>query len=279
MIDIELESFGLRFSKPTSDCLGVFFPLICWWKIPISLGLRLTGTSRICSGLRKMILLGHLLIISIPQPGTWSGWAPSSCFRQDWHWHPLSQGEPEARSSWGLCLSHVLLVKCYHQDGRTTTCTAGGGSLLLEFSLLSRLLGDPIYEIYARRAVAGLYSRRWVEINLIENLLLIVRHEETGLVGNVLDVHTGEWMGKVFFIDFCSLGNPLWKLQVSGLGAGVDSYYEILLKSFIMFGEPQVKSMKEVNLVHWLRMPRCSMFHMTRSSNTCDAAGPNSCIE
>ena len=23
------------------------------------------------------------------------------------------------------------------------------------------------------------------------------RHEETGLVGNVLDVHTGEWMGKV----------------------------------------------------------------------------------
>ena len=53
-------------------------------------------------------------------------------------------------------------------------------------------------------------------------------------------------MGKVFFIDFCSVGNPLWKLQVSGLGAGVDSYYEILLKSFIMFGEPQVKSMKEV---------------------------------
>ena len=31
------------------------------------------------------------------------------------------------------------------------------------------------------------------------NLLLIVRHEETALVGNVLDVHTGEWMGKVFF--------------------------------------------------------------------------------
>lgn len=48
-----------------------------------------------------------------------------------------------------------------HQDGRTTTCTAGGGSLLLEFSILSRLLGDPIYEMYAGRAVAGLYSRRW----------------------------------------------------------------------------------------------------------------------
>ena len=44
-------------------------------------------------------------------------------------------------------------------DGRTTTCTAGGGSFLLEFSLLSRLLGDPIYEIYARRAVAGKHRR------------------------------------------------------------------------------------------------------------------------
>ena len=85
-----------------------------------------------------------------------------------------------------------------------------------------------------------------IENDWTENLLLIVRHEETGLVGNVLDVHTGEWMRKVFFIDFCAVGNPLWKLQVSGLGAGVDIYYEILLKSFIMFGEPQVKSMKEV---------------------------------
>ena len=34
-------------------------------------------------------------------------------------------------------------------------------------------------------------------------------------------------------------------MQVSGLGAGVDSYYEILLKSFIMFGEPQVR------IPHW----------------------------
>ena len=112
MIELALRSFAFRFLKPTSDCLGVFSLPICWWKIPISLGLCLTGTSRICLGLRKMILLGHLLIILIPhpQPSTWSGWAPSSCFRQDWHWHPLSQGEPEARSSWGLC--HVKLVNC-----------------------------------------------------------------------------------------------------------------------------------------------------------------------
>ena len=81
----------------------------------------------------------------------------------------------------------------------------------MEFSLLSRLVGDPIYEIYARRAARGLYSRR---------------NMETGLVGNVVDVHTGEWTGKM-----------------AGLGAGVDSFYEILLKSFIMFGEKEDSDM------------------------------------
>jgi hypothetical protein len=32
-------------------------------------------------------------------------------------------------------------------DEGTETCTAGAGSLLLEFATLSRLLGDPIYEV------------------------------------------------------------------------------------------------------------------------------------
>jgi len=105
----------------------------------------------------------------------------------------------------GIPHPRVDLKNGLPKDGRTTTCTAGAGSLLLEFSLLSRLLGDPIYEIYARRAVLGLYNRRDLT---------------TGLVGNVVDVHTGEWKGKM-----------------AGLGAGVDSFYEILLKSFIMFGE------------------------------------------
>jgi len=107
----------------------------------------------------------------------------------------------------GIPFPRVNLKHGLPEDGRTTTCTAGGGSLLLEFCLLSRLTGDPTYEIYARRAAKALYSRR---------------HHDTGLVGNVLDIHTGEWMGKI-----------------SGLGAGVDSYYEILLKSFIMFGDEQ----------------------------------------
>jgi mannosidase alpha-like ER degradation enhancer 1 len=40
--------------------------------------------------------------------------------------------------------------------------------------------------------------------------------------GNVIDVESGRWIGKL-----------------SGLGAGLDSYYEYLLKSYIMFGESE----------------------------------------
>ena len=48
------------------------------------------------------------------------------------------------------------------------TCTAGAGTLTLEFTLLSRLLGDPVYENAARRAVRTLWDHR---------------HRHTGLVG------------------------------------------------------------------------------------------------
>ena len=40
------------------------------------------------------------------------------------------------------------------------------------------------------------------------------------LLGNTVDMQTGQWTG-----------------QISGIGAGMDSYYEYLLKSFILFNE------------------------------------------
>ncbi len=49
------------------------------------------------------------------------------------------------------------------------TCTAGGGTFLLEFGTLSRLTGDPIYEQTALRALEGIWSRRSL-INLVINL-------------------------------------------------------------------------------------------------------------
>ena len=51
------------------------------------------------------------------------------------------------------------------------SCTAGAGTLTIEFTLLSRLLGDPVYENVARRAVRALWERR---------------HRTTGLVGQYI---------------------------------------------------------------------------------------------
>ena len=53
-------------------------------------------------------------------------------------------------------------------NGSNHTCTAGAGSLVLEFGLLSRLVGDPTFEMRARKAVKVLWDRR---------------HPVTGLVG------------------------------------------------------------------------------------------------
>ncbi len=52
--------------------------------------------------------------------------------------------------------------------GDINTNTAAAGTLTVEFTLLSRLLGDPVYEGVARRAVRALWDRR---------------HRTTGLVG------------------------------------------------------------------------------------------------
>ncbi len=117
------------------------------------------------------------------------------------------------QTSTGLPFPRVNLKTGLPEDGRFSTCTAGVGSLLLEFILLSRLIGDPIYEIYVRKAVKNLFK---------------FRNRSTGLLGNVIDINTGEWLGKI-----------------SGLGAGIDSFYEILLKSYIMFGKQEDKQMFE----------------------------------
>ena len=47
---------------------------------------------------------------------------------------------------------------------------------------MSRLLGDPIYESYARKAIAALWK---------------IRDENTGLLGNVMNIKTGQWISKV----------------------------------------------------------------------------------
>lgn len=87
----------------------------------------------------------------------------------------------------------------------TTTCTACAGTMLLEFAALSRATGNPEYEARAHRAMEVLWQRR---------------HLGHNLVGTTINVHNGEWTRKD-----------------SGVGAGIDSYYEYCLKSYILLGD------------------------------------------
>lgn len=60
------------------------------------------------------------------------------------------------------------------QGSRTDTCTAGAGSLLVEFGVLSRLIGDPVYELSARRANGVLWKLRNAETGLLGKWVVVV---------------------------------------------------------------------------------------------------------
>ncbi|KAI0158151.1 glycoside hydrolase family 47 protein [Xylariaceae sp. FL1272] len=83
----------------------------------------------------------------------------------------------------------------------TETCSAGAGSLVLEFTVLSRLTGDPRFEQAAKRAFWAVWSRR----------------STIGLIGAGVDAEEGHWIG-----------------GSSGIGAGIDSFFEYALKTHIL---------------------------------------------
>ncbi|KAK3631183.1 hypothetical protein LTR56_014887 [Elasticomyces elasticus] len=94
----------------------------------------------------------------------------------------------------------------------TETCSAGAGSLVLEFTTLSRLTGDFRFELAAKRAFWAVWERR----------------SNVGLIGGGLDAETGSWTMP-----------PL-----AGIGAGVDSFFEYAFKSSILLsglGPPPTK--------------------------------------
>lgn len=84
---------------------------------------------------------------------------------------------------------------------KTDTCSAGAGSLVLEFTVLSRLTDDPRFENLAKRAFWTVWKGK----------------SEIGLVGNAIDPEKGEWVS-----------------YDTGIGAGVDSFFEYALKSHIL---------------------------------------------
>ncbi|XP_022084077.1 ER degradation-enhancing alpha-mannosidase-like protein 2 [Acanthaster planci] len=83
------------------------------------------------------------------------------------------------------------------------TCTACVGTYIVEFGTLSRLTGDPIFEEAALKALNALWQCR----------------SDIGLLGNHIDVLTKKWTA-----------------MDSGIGAGVDSLLEYLVKGGLLLG-------------------------------------------
>ncbi|XP_019396159.1 PREDICTED: ER degradation-enhancing alpha-mannosidase-like protein 3 isoform X3 [Crocodylus porosus] len=85
------------------------------------------------------------------------------------------------------------------------TCTACAGTMILEFAALSRLTQETVFEDTARRALDVLWEKR---------------QKGNNLVGTVINIHNGDWVRRD-----------------SGVGAGIDSYYEYLMKAYILLGD------------------------------------------
>ncbi|VEN34914.1 unnamed protein product [Callosobruchus maculatus] len=92
----------------------------------------------------------------------------------------------------------------------TVTCTAGVGTFIVEFGALSRLTGDPLYEEVALNALYALFDHR----------------SQLGLFGNHIDIDSGRWTA-----------------QDAGIGSGVDSYFEYLVKGSILLQRPELMEM------------------------------------
>lgn len=84
------------------------------------------------------------------------------------------------------------------------------GTLLLEFGTLARLTKKQIFYDKAKNAIVQLFNRR----------------SKIGLVGEEIDVETGEWTRRE-----------------SHVGGGIDSYYEYLLKCSRLFGDTDCERM------------------------------------
>lgn len=84
------------------------------------------------------------------------------------------------------------------------------GTLVLEFGTLGKLTKKPVFFDKAKNALVELYKRR----------------SKLGLVGEEIDVETGQWVSRA-----------------SHVGGGIDSYYEYLLKCARLFGDKECEEM------------------------------------
>lgn len=89
------------------------------------------------------------------------------------------------------------------------------GTLLLEFGMLSKLTGKPVYYDKAKRALVETWKRR----------------SKLDLVGSEIDVETGKWLN-----------------TDSHISGGIDSYYEYLWKCWRLFGDKDCLAMWQTGI-------------------------------
>lgn len=118
---------------------------------------------------------------------------------------------PAFSTASGIPLSWVNLRSGRISGETVETCTACAGTLLLEFGSLAHLTGNMTYFELAKHALTDVWARK---------------SPVSGLVGNTLDTSSGQWLR-----------------HEGGIGAGVDSFYEYLLKSYLIFGDEEILSM------------------------------------
>jgi hypothetical protein len=115
---------------------------------------------------------------------------------------------PEFNSATGMPYRFVNLRTGVIRDSLNNPAEIG--TSLIEFGTLSKLTGDPVFYEKSKRALVELFNQR----------------SKIGLVGSTINVETGEWVNKT-----------------SHIGGGIDSYYEYLLKSWLLFGDKDCKTM------------------------------------
>ena len=102
----------------------------------------------------------------------------------------------------GLPYRYVNLKTGKVRDGKTNPAEAG--TLLIEFGTLSKLTHKSVFYEKAKRALVEIYNRR----------------SAIGLVGTWINVETGRWTD-----------------TDSHISGAIDSYYEYLLKCWLLFGD------------------------------------------
>jgi hypothetical protein len=115
---------------------------------------------------------------------------------------------PAFNSATGLPYRFVNLKTGKVRDPETNP--AESGTLLIEFGTLSKLTRKPVFYDKAKRALVETYKRR----------------SSIGLVGSTINVETGTWTDKD-----------------SHLSGGIDSYYEYLLKCWLLFDDEDCRRM------------------------------------